>query len=285
MLKLNDEEFRRLQLTELELLKEADRICKKHDIHYVIIAGTLLGAVRHGGFIPWDDDADIAMLREDYDRFREICKTELADRPFYFQDDAVTEGYRWGYGKFRRADTIYSREGQESMPYEQGIMIDVFPMDGVPDSGIGRRIKDLQCFFVRKFLWSRIGKTKDKSALKRTVYRLMDRVPEEKLKNYYHKMVRKAGKDTKYVRILLFPTGNKKKGYLRRWYAESEEILFEGYPFEGIRDKEEYLSFKFGNYMEYPPVEERIKKQHPVTVLKFAGDSHIRRESEEKAEK
>ena len=69
--------LRNLQLTELELLEEVDRICKKCNIHSNIIAGTLLGAVRHGGFIPWDDDADVALLRSEYEKFRKACETEL----------------------------------------------------------------------------------------------------------------------------------------------------------------------------------------------------------------
>ena len=71
MIYLDPQNLRQLQLTELELLEEADRVAKKYNISYCIIAGTMLGAVRHGGFIPWDDDVDIAMLRSEYERFRD----------------------------------------------------------------------------------------------------------------------------------------------------------------------------------------------------------------------
>ncbi len=77
MVELTKGQLRKVQMTELEMLEEVDRICKKCNIHYNIIAGTLLGAVRHGGFIPWDDDADVAMLRPEYEKFRNACKTEL----------------------------------------------------------------------------------------------------------------------------------------------------------------------------------------------------------------
>ena len=77
MIELDAQTLRALQKTELELLIEVDRICRKCGIHYNIIAGTLLGAVRHGGFIPWDDDADVAMLRPEYEKFRKACETEL----------------------------------------------------------------------------------------------------------------------------------------------------------------------------------------------------------------
>ena len=98
MIHLDAESLRNLQMIELEMLLELDRICKKHHIHYTVIAGTMLGAIRHEGFIPWDDDADVAMLRPEYDRFRKACQTDLDEERFYFQDHTVTEGYRWGYG-------------------------------------------------------------------------------------------------------------------------------------------------------------------------------------------
>ena len=101
MIHLDGSSLRQLQLLELELLLEVDRICRKCGIHYTIIAGTMLGAVRHRGFIPWDDDVDAALLRPEYERFREECRTELDADRFYFQDHTATPGYRW-YAAERR---------------------------------------------------------------------------------------------------------------------------------------------------------------------------------------
>ena len=125
---MTSEELRAVQLVELELLCEVDRICRKCGITYRIVAGTLLGAVRHGGFIPWDDDADVAFLREEYEQFRAVCETELDTSRFYFQDHRNTLGYRWGYGKLRRKGTEFIRLNQEHMPYEQGILLICFLM-------------------------------------------------------------------------------------------------------------------------------------------------------------
>ena len=157
MIELDEQTLRQLQLVELELLDEVHRICTKCDIHYNIIAGTLLGAHRHGGFIPWDDDADVALLRPEYERFRAACETELDTQRFYFQDHRNTPGYRWGYGKLRRKDTLFLREHQEHMPYAQGVFIDVFPLDAVPQGTLARRVKDIECYFVRKALWARVN--------------------------------------------------------------------------------------------------------------------------------
>lgn len=267
MIELDQNTLRRLQMTELELLEEVDRICKKCDIHYNIIAGTLLGAVRHGGFIPWDDDADVALLRPEYEKFCKACETELDTDRFYFQDHRNTPGYRWGYGKLRRKETLFLREHQEHMPYEQGVFIDVFPLDYVPDSHVMRSICNFKCFLYRKFFWSEVGRIADKNTFKKKLYGIMSRVPELSLKKSFNRYIEKRNKKkTDWVRILTFPTPNKEYGYRTRWYEESADIDFEGVTFQGIKDYDGYLSFKFGDYMELPPEDKR--KVHPVSDIR-----------------
>ena len=280
MINLSNEMLRQLQMVELELLLEVDRICRKCGIEYNIIAGTMLGAYRHKGFIPWDDDADVAMVRGEYERFREACRSELDESRFYFQDHTCTPGYRWGYGKLRRKNTLFLREHQEHMPYEQGVFIDIFPLDAVPQSQIGRSIMSLRCFCIRKLLWSRVGKIADKSTFKRGVFTLMDCIPEKVVLSRLDRIIQRAEKrDSDWVRILTFPTPNRKWGYLRRWYEGSEEAVFEGYCFPGVRDPEDYLSFKFGEYMKLPPQEQR--KVHPVSDIKLLIPDFMKERTDE----
>ena len=268
MIQLTSDQLRQLQRIELELLTEADRICRKCGIHYNIIAGTLLGAVRHDGFIPWDDDADIALLRGEYEKFRRACETELDTSRFYFQDHANTPGYRWGYGKLRRKGTMFLREHQEHMPYEQGVFIDVFPLDSVPASPIKRQLHSLRCYLVRKFLWSEVGKIADRSPWRRWLFRLMSQVPRETVFQQYAALVRQGGRHpSRWVRILTFPTPTQDEGYLRAWYEHSAPVIFEGRTFSGIADYDSYLSFKFGNYHKLPPESQR--KVHPVSALRL----------------
>lgn len=99
MIELDATTLRKLQMTELEMLKEVDRICRKYDIKYSLDGGTLLGAIRHNGFIPWDDDADVVMLRPEYIRFYKACKKELDKDKFFLQDFRTDLDYRWGYSK------------------------------------------------------------------------------------------------------------------------------------------------------------------------------------------
>lgn len=267
LIEIDNQTLRKIQLIELEVLIEVDRICRKYDIKYTIIGGTLIGAVRSGGFIPWDDDIDVAMLRGEYERFREACEEDLDKIRFYFQDNRNTEGYRWGYGKMRRKNTLFLREHQEHMPYEQGIFIDIFPHDSVPDIYPVRAFHNFHCFLIRKFLWSEVGRIADKNKLKRAVYTAMSKVPAKRIFEHYRRFVdRSNSRQTKRVRALMFPTFGKEYGYDCQWFEPGEDILFEGHKFQCMKGAKEYLTFSYGDYMQLPPVEKR--KVHPVSDIK-----------------
>ncbi len=265
---LTAEQLRKLQLIELEMLIEVDRICRLLDIKYNIIGGTLLGAVRHGGFIPWDDDADLAMLREDYEKFTAACKRELDNNRFYFQDASNTPGYRWGYGKLRRKGTIFLRENQEHMPYEQGVFIDIFPLDAVPDSYGKRKIMDIYCFCLRKILWSAVGRFSDKNLFVRMLYKLLYHIPFRWIyKNLKWLISQCAQINSAEVRILLMPSPSRECCYHRHWFESTKRLLFEGVELSGMDDYDGFLKWEFGDYMKMPPEEKR--KVHPVTALQL----------------
>ena len=264
---MSPEELRAVQLVELELLCEVDRICRKCEITYRIVAGTLLGAVRHGGFIPWDDDADVAFLREEYEQFKVACETELDTSHFYFQDHKNTPGYRWGYGKLRRKGTEFIRLNQEHMPYEQGIFIDLFPYDYVPDNKLLRQIHCFKCFLYRKTFWSPVGKEISKGVV-RLVYTLLNNIHANKLYRSFERFIGKSNKrKSSWIRILTFPTPTKDHGYKRCWADEVAEYTFEGVKLYGPKEYDDYMSFKFGDYMNLPPEDER--KTHPISRLKL----------------
>jgi len=270
MHKLTDEELRKLQKIELELLIELDRICRKHNITYSIDGGTLLGAVRHGGFIPWDDDADVIMVRKEYEKFLSVVDQELDKSRFYLQDLNRTPGYRWGYAKLRRANTDFIRLNQEHMPYKQGIFLDIFICDNVPDNYILRCICNFHSFIYRKIFYSEVGKY-SASGISKLVYKLLSLIPEKAIKNRYNKYVKfRNRKSTKLVKCLTFPACNRVYGYKREWYEDTIDIEFEGVTFKGSRNYDEYLTFLYGDYMKLPPVEQR--KVHPVSKIAFSND-------------
>jgi len=262
---LTEQELKKLQNVELELLVEMDRICRKYNILYSIDGGTLLGAIRHKGFIPWDDDADVIMNRKAYEKFVSVINKELDLGKFYFQDLNRTKGYRWGYGKLRRTNTEFIRLNQEHMPYEQGIFLDVFVCDNVPDNYILRCICNLHSFIFRKAFYSEVGKYTT-SGISKLIYKLLSLLPEHKLKNIYTNYVKFRNKKiTSMVKCLTFPACNKTYGYKRSWYEETIDIEFEGVMLRGCKDYDEYLTFLYGDYMKLPPASKR--KIHPVSKL------------------
>lgn len=260
---LSSEEMRKLHDIELELLVEFDRICRKHKIEYSIDGGTLLGAVRHGGFIPWDDDADVIMCRAAYERWLEVLDEELDHSKFYFQDINRTDGYRWGYSKLRRKQTQFIRLHQEHMPYEQGVFLDIFVCDNVPDNYFMRAVCNFHSYLYRKIFYSAVGKRKAKGGA-RIIYDLLYKIPENTLKKSYAGFVRKCNKKhTAWVKCLTFPACNNTFGYKREWYEDTIDISFENVVLRACRKYDEYLKFLYGDYMELPPVEKR--KIHPVS--------------------
>ena len=137
MVNLDDKQLRQLQLIELEMLLEVDRICRKNQINYTITGGTLLGAVRHKGFIPWDDDADVALLRDEYERFCDACEKDLDKEKFFLQNWETDKNFNSGYAKLRRNNTHYVRVGQVKMKYHNGIYMPNF-------------LRIFVCFFFKK---------------------------------------------------------------------------------------------------------------------------------------
>lgn len=110
------------------LLKEFDRICRKHNIRYTLEGGTLLGADKYQDFVPWDDDIDIVMLRFEYERFKNVCKTDLSEQ-FFLQNTDSEPNFPLTYSKLRMNDTIYLQKTYDFLDIHQGVFLDIFPLD------------------------------------------------------------------------------------------------------------------------------------------------------------
>lgn len=137
-------ETKKLWAVELDLLAEFDRVCRKNGLQYFVDGGTLLGAVRHQGFIPWDDDIDLAMLREDYEKLEAIAEKEF-QHPYFFQTPFTDPGLVMGGSRLRNSDTTLISDFENKRPYKnKGIFIDIFVLDEVPDSE--RKIRSIKRF-------------------------------------------------------------------------------------------------------------------------------------------
>ena len=131
-MKMDEQTLRRVQLTQLSIAKEIKRVCDKYGIEYILDSGTLLGAVRHRGFIPWDDDMDIAMTRENYDKFVSVAQTEFKDK-YFLQTWETDKNCPFPFAKVRLNGTSYVENVCEHADIHKGIYVDVFPYDVWPE--------------------------------------------------------------------------------------------------------------------------------------------------------
>jgi len=140
---IEPEILRKAQLIMLDMLIEFDAVCKKHQLQYWLDSGTLLGAVRHQGFIPWDDDIDLSMPIEDYNQFLKIAKSELSSEIF-FQTSQTDKSFKFDYIKLRsnKASIVEFHEKDKEIEYHQGVFVDIFPMLAIEDTEINKQLYD-----------------------------------------------------------------------------------------------------------------------------------------------
>ena len=152
------EEKRKLFDKLLELLQEFDRVCRENEITYYASGGTLLGAVRHGGFIPWDDDVDVILPRADYEKLKTVAGSGGANgrgafsEPFFFQNPSTDEGYPKGFSRLRNSNTAEIPYDDVAMNCNRGIFIDIFPLDYAPEDGAAFQMKIRTLRRIRMFL-------------------------------------------------------------------------------------------------------------------------------------
>lgn len=276
---ITGKEFRRMQLIQIDMLAEFDRVCRANDINYVLFAGSQLGAIRHKGYIPWDDDADIAMLREDYERFKQVAD-QMDQTVCYFQDHSTDPDYIWGYGKLRRTGTSFIRTGQEHMKGKTGVCVDVFPLDDVPKSVPLQVLQDWDCYCLRKIQWSQVAKVSEKG-LKKRWFQLVSRISPEKAFRGFNRYIKRSSNSTPNgVRILAMPaTGmfyrhdhpiSERYTMPKKWFLEREEYDFEGLRLYGMKYAHDFLEYEYGDYMTLPP-ENKREPHAPVSSYDFGG--------------
>ncbi len=279
------ETLHRLWRIEMEIYEAIAKICDAHGLRYYAAYGTVLGAVRHQGFIPWDDDMDVCMPRKDYEEFIRIAPNELPEK-MEIQRNGATDGYVLPFIKVHNRNTTFVAETDQNLKYHTGIYVDIFPLEAAPPT---KKLQDRQ--HRRYVLWTRAcvlaaywrpkfpaqmaGPAKALAligcAAIHGLFRLTGRKPEY----FYQKYLREATKyegetEPEAYRCLMF----------RLYEIYSPEDLFptRSVPFETIQaripnDSENYLRNLYGDYMTPPPPEKQ--HNHFPAVLDFGQEEGI----------
>lgn len=266
---MSPEELRKMQLVQLNMLIEFDKVCRKHDIKYILDAGTLLGAIRHGGFIPWDDDIDIRMLRSEYEKFCIVAKDEFND-DIFFQSNKTDKYYPWIYSKLRKKGTKAIRVGQEHLKMNCGMFIDIFPCDGVPSNKILWKIRNSIATICRKTLYSRVGKRSADTKIERFFWTCVSVIPKY-VPHVIVKLLAKCfnEKNCDKFGCIGWHVPKDNNGFKKEWFTELTDVSFEGYNFLASKDYDGFLKYSFGeDYMTPPPVEKR-KATSPLSFYCF----------------
>lgn len=256
-------DIRPLQLRILEIMTAFDRICREHGLTYYICAGTMLGAVRHGGFIPWDDDADVSMPRHDYDLLVQHA-AEWTPQPYELNSIEKDDGFTGTYAKFiDSSTTIIERYDFNSVG---GVYLDVFPFDDTYNNLFLAKCKSFRYHFLNKMAYYcnrnpyKHGKGPN-SWLPRLVQAVTTNAQIQKKACRIMRSGTYPG--SKYVCTYDF----KHDVILKEYMGKPTPIMFEGREFYGVEKPHEYLKFLYGDYMQLPKGEQR--KQHNFYYLNY----------------
>lgn len=252
-------DIKELHDKEMEILLEVDRICKKYNINYYLTWGSALGAIRHKGFIPWDDDIDISMFWDDYVKFEEICKVELGDK--FFLQNIDTDKENWvAWNRIRMNDTTSMYPELKHMNCHFGICMDIFPIISIPESSYKRKIQDILSKAYRFICFKPlVVKTPYKySRVKYTIYKLLPDKILNSLRKVILKQITKYKKtETRFCGELLDVSYNKAITPTDI-YGTPAMVDFEGHKFPVPQKYHEYLTQCYGAYMVLPDENERV---------------------------
>ena len=255
--------LRELQLTATEILDEIVRICEKHDITYYLVGGTLLGAVRHKGFIPWDDDIDIAMPREDYIKFKEICKKELDSR-FFLQNNETEPEYWRPCPKIRKNDTFFGERALVNHNAHKGIFIDIFILDNAShEQCLLQDIQAVMFKIVRAMISQKANVYYEKMSFKRKIIKqiitpFLPLISKKRLHTMINDIMT-MNKDSKshYYINLCSKYGHRRTTMPKSAYYPPTKVEFEGKLYSAPRDWNYVLNKIYGDYMQLPKKNER----------------------------
>lgn len=242
-----------IQKTELGALVELRRVCEKNNIRYFLAQGTLIGAVREKGFIPWDDDIDVLIPQNDLNRLLEIFPRK-ADGKYMITDHNIEAHYPLSWPKIRVRNTLSRPIQYKDIPINWGMCIDLFPIYSVSDNPLLRKLEIGFFKIARKALLSEMTRYEDGRDI---ITRLFEKIPirvRHRLMNTSAKIFGRHGDDTEYVYVICKGGSMVKRDVI---FGKEQKLTFEGLSYPVPSDYDGFLRAQFGDYMTPPPENER----------------------------
>ncbi len=257
---LVDADTKKLWNVQLELLKEFQRICKKYNLKYYAIEGTLLGAVRHNGYIPWDDDIDVGMPCEDLDKFCAVVKDELPEY-YDFQHFTTQKGFNIGISRIRDNRTTCCTEFEynyysDSKDYSFGVFLDIFPLFNISKNKLLQKYQHAVSLLPSMILDGCWLETKKKFSDEKIGTSIKERLSSTlwKMSNNYLKNARKLYKtlnlfkNSKYIGMSAFYGLQNKFIWKKEWFNETIELPYEDITISCPKDYDALLKLRYGDY-------------------------------------
>ena len=251
-------------------LLEFDRICRKHNIKYFLGGGTLLGAVRHEGFIPWDDDADIMMLREDYDKFLEIAQSELPEG-LTLQTSKTDKYCHYPFAKIRLDDTMFATKYSKTHgKMNNGMAFDIFAHDNTANSALGQKLHLQFTLLIRAMIFNKWNhrKINNKKKVQSFVANILKAIFPIRVSQWIQYRIFKIFKHKKNAKYLYDGMGrNVYHGAFPKSYLD--EVIYvkiHGHDFPIPKEYDKYLTYLYGDYMKLPPASQR-QTSHSIVQL------------------
>lgn len=262
MTKLTPDVLEKLWAVQIEILEEIVRICKKYNLSYFLNYGTLIGAIRHRGFIPWDDDLDIGMPRDDYETFLRVAKEELNEK--FFLQDSDTETQHWlPFAKVRKNHTIFEEASLAHVDdsVHKGIFVDIFPLDYVKKhGGFLVHVQFILSKAINETMYYKAGVYSSKESLKyRSLDMILSKFSFKKLCRLQKKIATLQGKE----KMGYLADFGASRNYLKAicpvdYFLPVHETEFEGKRFCVPKEYDLYLKMVYGDYMKMPKEEDRV---------------------------